>query len=277
MTINLKGQLIGFEKPLVMGILNITPDSFYKDSRLSDSENIKDRITKMFKDGADIIDIGAMSSRPGAGIINEKEEWSRLEPVLSAISKDFADKYFSVDTLRASIAERSVAEYGISIINDISGGEFDKDMFETVAKYNVPYIIMHMVGTPENMQQNVNYDSIIDDIILYFSNKTQSLKSLGVNDVIIDPGFGFSKTVDQNYFLLNKLDKFKIFELPILAGLSRKSMIWKQLNLKPETALNGTSVLNTIALNNGANILRVHDVVEAKQCVELFHKTQFSI
>jgi dihydropteroate synthase len=218
-----------------------------------------------------------MSSRPGAEIINDKEEWSRLEPVLSAILKDFSDKHFSIDTLRASIAERSVSDYGLSIINDISGGKFDKKMFETVAKCNVPYIIMHMIGTPENMQQNVNYDSIIDDIILYFSDKIQTLKSLGVNDVIIDPGFGFSKTIEQNYFLLNKLEKFKIFELPILAGLSRKSMIWKQLNLKPETALNGTSVLNTIALNNGANILRVHDVVEAKQCVELYHKTQSSI
>ncbi len=277
MTINLKGQLIGFEKSLVMGILNITPDSFYKDSRLSDSENIKDRIDKMFTDGADIIDIGAMSSRPGAKIIDEKEEWSRLEPVLSTISKDFANKHFSIDTLRASIAERSVTEYGISIINDISGGEFDKNMFKAVAKCNVPFIIMHMVGTPDNMQKNVNYESIIDDIILYISDKTQKLKSLGVNDVIIDPGFGFSKTVDQNYFLLNKLEEFKIFELPILAGLSRKSMIWKLLGLKPETALNGTSVLNTIALNNGANILRVHDVVEAKQCVELYHKTQSAI
>lgn len=277
MTINLKGQLIEFRKPMVMGILNITPDSFYKGSRVSESEDIKARMSKMFEDGADIIDIGAMSSRPGAKIIDEQEEWSRLEPILKTISKNFTDKYFSIDTLSASIAERSVKDFGVSIINDISGGEYDKDMFDTVAKCKVPYIMMHMIGTPENMQQNVNYDSIIDDLILYFSKKISELKNLGVNDIILDPGFGFSKTINQNYKILKQLEKFEILEMPILVGLSRKSMIWKHLNLSAETALNGTSVLNTIALNNGANILRVHDVIEAKQCVELFHKTQSAI
>jgi len=273
MMINLKGNLHAFDNPLLMGILNSTPDSFYSDSRVSDLSTIKNKISHMFDDGADIIDIGGMSSRPGAEIIDEQEELKRLKPVLEIISKDFSDKYFSIDTLRSSVAKIAVEDYGVAIINDISGGEYDKNMFQTVAECQVPYIIMHMKGTPENMQQQTSYKSLTGDIITYFSEKVQKLHSLGVNDIIIDPGFGFSKTIDQNYELLNKLKELKIFNLPILAGLSRKSMIWRHLNSSADKALNGTTVLNTFALQNGANILRVHDVKEAKETIELFLKT----
>jgi dihydropteroate synthase len=227
----------------------------------------------MFDDGADIIDLGAMSTRPGAAIVGEQEEWERYEPVLKTILKYFPDKVFSIDTFRSTIAKRAVKDYGVSIINDITAGEYDADMFEIVADCKVPYIMMHMVGLPENMQSNVNYSSLLGDIIFYFSKKVEQLKLLGVSDIIIDPGFGFSKTVDQNYTLLNRLDEFKIFEMPILAGLSRKTMIWKYLDITPDTALNGTTILNMIALSKGANILRVHDVAEARQAVELFFKT----
>ena len=273
MTINIKNKLHNFDKPKIMGILNITPDSFYKESRLSNTDNIHKTIETMFAEGADIIDIGAMSSRPGAKIIDKKEEWKRLEPVLGIISKHFSNYIFSIDTLHSEIAKRAVKDYGIAIINDISAGEFDKNMFETVAECKVPYIIMHMLGTPENMQQNVNYGSLLDDILYYFSERVNRLNSLGVNDIIIDPGFGFSKTIEQNYELLNKLEDFKIFNSPLLVGVSRKSMIWKPLNISVETALNGTSILNTIALTKGANIIRVHDVKEAKECIDLLHLT----
>lgn len=277
MEIRVKGKLISLDKALVMGIVNITPDSFYQNSRLKSIEESNQIISKMFQDGADIIDIGALSTRPGANILSLEEEWSRYEPVLDIILKNFSDKIFSIDTFHAEIARRAVRDYGISIINDITGGEFDSKMFETVAEYNVPYIMMHMVGLPENMQNNVNYKSLLADICLFFSKKVERLRLLGVSNVIIDPGFGFSKTIDQSYTLLNNLESFKIFELPILVGLSRKTMIWKYLNLMPESALNGTTVLNTIALNKGANILRVHDVIEAKQSVELYYKTQLSV
>lgn len=273
MTINLKGNLHSFDKPLLMGILNFTPDSFYDVSRVSNLSEISDRINKMFVDGADIVDIGGMSSQPGAKIITEQEEINRLKPVLEIIAKEFSDKYFSIDTIRASVAKIAVENYGVAIINDISAGEFDKDMFQTVANCKVPYIIMHMKGTPENMQQQTNYKSLTGDLISYFSEKVHRLNSLGVNDIIIDPGFGFSKTIEQNFQLLKKLNEFEIFNLPILAGLSRKSMIWKYLDTTANEALNGTSVLNVIALQNGANILRVHDIKEAKETIELFYMT----
>lgn len=276
MEITIKGNLLSFDKPLVMGIVNLTPDSFFSGSRLKDKDKAYAVISGMFENGADIIDIGAMSTRPGAPVIDENEEWERYCPVLEIILKYFPDKIFSIDTFRSGIAEKAVKDYGIDIINDITAGEFDPLMFETVAECKVPYIIMHMVGLPENMQNNVNYGSLMGDMVLYFSEKVEKLKLLGVADIIIDPGFGFSKTVDQNYILLNHLESFKIFEMPILAGLSRKTMIWKYLDIIPEIALNGTTVLNTIALNNGADILRVHDVVEAKQTVELFCKTKMS-
>jgi dihydropteroate synthase len=269
-TINLRGELKNLETPLVMGILNITPDSFFEGSRHINNKNIARTIKQMFDDGADIIDIGAMSSRPGAEIINEDEEYNRLKPVFETIISDFPDKNFSIDTIRASIAKKAVCDYGFAIINDITGGNFDAQMFATVAECKVPFIVMHMRGNPADMQQLTDYQLITDEIILYFSQIVRPLNNMGVNDIIIDPGFGFSKTIEQNYYLLNRLDTFKIFDLPILAGLSRKSMIWKSLNISPSEALNGTSVLNIIALQKGANILRVHDVKEAKEVVHLY-------
>ena len=276
MFINLKGNLIDLETPKIMGILNINRDSFYEASRHITKSDIKNTISKMFEDGADIIDIGAMSSRSGAKIISEREEFDRLIPVFEIIDKYFSDKCFSIDTIRASVAKKSVVEHGFAMVNDISAGEFDEKMFNTVADCKVPYIIMHMRATPENMQTNTNYQALPDDIIYYFSQKTSLLNKIGVNDVIIDLGFGFAKTIEQNFFLLDNLNDFKIFELPILAGLSRKSMIWKTLNITSSEALNGTSVLNTIALDKGANILRVHDVKQAKETIELFLRTKNS-
>jgi len=269
----LKGKLHNFSNPLVMGILNITPDSFYSGSRVDNPEMAKDKIALMFDEGADIVDIGAMSSRPGAEILDTEDEWKRLEPILKIVSAKFADKYFSLDTLNSVVAARAVNDYGIDIINDISAGNFDKKMFETIAALNVPYIIMHMNGTPSNMQQKTNYNSLLGDIILYFSEKIKELNSLGVNDIIVDPGFGFSKTIDQNFTLLNNLESFSVFEMPVLVGLSRKSMIWKQLNTTPEHALNGITALNMLALSKGANIIRVHDVKEAVELVSLYCKT----
>lgn len=276
MEIKVKNKLLSFDNPMVMGIVNLTPDSFFCQSRLKATDKSYEIISKMFENGADIIDIGAMSTRPGAKIVDEKEEWDRYQPVLEIILKKFPERLFSIDTFRSSIAKKAVKNYGISIINDITAGEFDPDMFEVVAECKVPYVIMHMVGLPENMQDNVSYESFMRDIILYFSAKVEKLKQLGVSDIIIDPGFGFSKTVEQNFILLNNLESLGIFELPVLAGLSRKTMIWKLLGISPDEALNGTTVLNTIALGKGVNILRVHDVVEASQAVKLFTKTKLS-
>ncbi len=270
MNINLKGRLMNFDTPLIMGILNITPDSFYAGSRITDISEAEEKITSMFYDGARIIDIGAMSSRPGAIILDTEEEWSRLQPILNLVSSKFSANYFSLDTINSEIARRAVSDFGIDIINDISAGNLDSAMFETIAELQVPYIIMHMRGTPETMQKNTVYDSLTGDIIFYFSEKMKRLNALGVNDIIVDPGFGFSKTVKQNFELLNKFEDFKIFELPILAGLSRKSMIWKTLNITQDEALNGTTALNMLALTKGANILRVHDVKETKEVVDLF-------
>lgn len=275
--INCKGRLIDLSVPKVMGILNITPDSFYSGSRVSDKEQVKQTVAKMLADGADFIDVGAYSSRPGADFVSEDEEWSRVEPVLNFIQKDFPDALISIDTFRASVALRAVSNFGVALINDISAGSLDAKMFETIADLKVPYIIMHMIGTPQNMQQYVNYKHLMQEVFTYFAEKIERLKKMQVPDVIIDPGFGFSKTLEQNYEVLSKLDEFMIFERPVLVGLSRKSMIYKQLNTESEKALNGTTVLNTLALAKGANILRVHDVKEAKEAVELYLKTkQFS-
>ena len=276
-TQNIKNKFAFTDKITLMAILNITPDSFFESSRITETENIKSIIAKKFADGADIIDIGAMSTAPNAKIISQNEEWQRIEPVLKIISKDFNDKLFSIDTFRAEIAKRAVNDYGISIINDISGGDFDDKMFDVVAQCDVPYILMHRQGNLENMHTSTNYKFFIEDVMSYFHNKISELNSLGVSDIVIDPGFGFSKTVDQNYILLNNLDRFKIFNLPLLAGLSRKTMLWKYLDLTPDNALNATSVINTIALYKGANILRVHDVVEARQVIDLFLKTENSL
>jgi dihydropteroate synthase len=268
-TINCKGNLVLFDTPKIMGILNFSPDSFYSQSIIKNDKEIKQRIEKFINEGTDFIDVGGASSRPGSKKIPIEDEWKRIEPALKILYNDYPNILFSVDTYNHAIAERSVLEYGAAIINDISAGNMDDKMFETIAKLKVPYIIMHMRGTPENMMQLTNYESLVNDIIKYFADKIEKLKLLGVNDIIIDPGFGFSKTPEQNYELLSSLELFNIFQLPVLVGLSRKSMIYKKLNISPEEALNGTSVVNTIALMKGADILRVHDVKEAKQVIAI--------
>ena len=257
-----------------MGILNITPDSFFDGGAYTQLDKIRQKISQLITEGAKIIDIGAYSSRPGAKHISEKEEMDRLLPVLKLINKKFPELLVSVDTFRAEIAKTAVNDFGVSIINDISAGGLDPKMFETISKLNVAYIMMHMIGTPQNMQQKTQYKNMMQEIVNYFNKKIHQLKSLGIHDIIIDPGFGFSKTLTQNYWLLNSLKDLKILELPILVGLSRKSMIYKQLNIKPDKALNGTSVLNTIALQNGADILRVHDVREAMETINLIELMQ---
>jgi len=271
-SINIKGKLYDFSNPRIMGILNFTPDSFNPGSRVLDNGEIKERIEKMFADGADMVDIGGMSTRPGSRIIDADEEWQRLIPALEIISEHFPDRIFSLDTYRAEIARRAVSDYGISIVNDISGGDADPLMFETVASLHVPYIIMHGASNPLTMHNDPEYKSFPGDILHFFSEKVNKLHSMGVSDIIIDPGFGFSKTVDQNYELMEHLGDFTMFELPLLVGISRKSMLWKYLNITVENALNGTTVLNTIALQKGANILRVHDVREAIEVVKICGK-----
>ena len=272
--INCNGQLLNIAKPIVMGILNITPDSFFDGGNYHNTDKIKQQIQKMTNEGVSIIDIGAYSSRPGAINISEKEELKRLIPVLEIILKDFPNIFISVDTFRSNIAKIVVNNYGVSIINDISAGELDNKMFNTISKLNVPYIIMHMKGNPKNMQTKATYKNLIKEIISYFDKKIHILKGLGVKDIIIDPGFGFSKTLSQNYEILKKLNNLQILGSPILVGMSRKSMIYKYLNTKPENALNGTSILNTIALQQGIDILRVHDVKQANETIKLIELTK---
>ena len=264
--------MIDLSSPKVMGILNLTPDSFYDGGRYKDPSDVIDQIGKMDAEGADFIDIGAYSSRPNASHISLEEETSRLIPVLELIVREFPNLIISIDTFRSEIAKIAI-DKGACMINDISAGSLDLNMFKTIADLNVPYILMHMVGTPQTMQQNVVYKNLMTDIVFYFSEKIFELRKLGVNDLIIDPGFGFSKTLDQNYELLNKLDLLKTFDLPILAGLSRKSMLYKLLDIKPEHALNATMVANTIAIANGVKILRVHDVKEAVEVIKITNKT----
>ncbi|MFZ4741357.1 MAG: dihydropteroate synthase [Bacteroidales bacterium] len=267
-TINCRGKLINFNKALVMGILNITDDSFFDGGSYIAEAQWMAHASKMLLDGADIIDIGAASTRPGAKLISADEEAEILLPVIRSIRKEYPDALISVDTYHSNVAKIST-DNGVDIINDISGGEFDKAMFSTIAQLKVPYILMHIKGAPENMQQNPIYENLIEEMMLYFAEKVNKLRLLGVNDIILDPGFGFGKTLEHNYQLLQKLDLFKFHELPILVGVSRKSMINKVLNTSPAGALNGTTVLNTIALLKGAKILRVHDVREAVEAVKL--------
>lgn len=271
-SINCKGKLLDLEKPIVMGILNLTPDSFYDGGKHSDLDKIKSHIAKMLDEGATIIDVGAYSSRPGAKHISQKDELMRLVPVLELISKYFPETIVSIDTFRSEIAEIMIRDYNAAIINDISSGDMDSKMFETIAKYNVPYIIMHMQGKPQTMQENPVYNDLVNDIIDYFAMKINTLTNCGVHDIIIDPGFGFGKTIEHNYQILNKLEDFRVLQLPLLAGMSRKSMIYKYLDCSPEEALNGTTVLNTLAISQGASILRVHDVKEAVETIKLFNK-----
>jgi dihydropteroate synthase len=256
-----------------MGILNVTPDSFYADSRKQTEVAIEERIQAILSEGGQIIDLGGYSSRPDAAEVSPEEEMKRLAFALKILNTHYPDVTLSVDTFRADVARRCVEEYGVAIINDISGGELDAGMFETVARLHVPYIMMHMRGTPQTMQQHTDYADIMEEIMLYFARKVRQLRLLGVNDIILDPGFGFSKTVDQNYTLMGHLREFKDFGLPLLVGVSRKSMIYKYLGGTPADSLNGTTVLNTIALLNGTDILRVHDVKAAVEAVKLVSKT----
>ena len=271
-SININGELLDFSTPLVMGILNVTPDSFYSGSRKQSEEEIVSRVCQILEEGGKIVDIGGQSTTPTSTLIPAKEELKRLEPTLRLIRKEFPNTILSIDTFYSEVARPAVEKYGVNIINDISGGQIDDNMFETVARLNVPYILMHMRGTPQTMQQHTRYDNFIQDILYYFSEKLSKLNLLGVNDIIIDPGFGFSKTTDQNYQLMAYLKYFNIFDVPILVGISRKSMIYKLLECTPQESLNGTSALNTFALLSGANILRVHDVKEAVECVKIVEK-----
>lgn len=273
LSLNLGGELVSLSRPLVMGILNVTPDSFYAGSRTPAPEQIEARVRQIVDEGADIIDIGAYSSRSQADDIAPDEEMRRLASGLEIIRKLYPQAHVSVDTFRADIASRCVREYGVQMVNDISGGELDPRMFETVAELKVPYILMHMKGTPQTMMQQTHYDHLIAEMLYYFAERIARLESLGVNDIIIDPGFGFSKTLDDNYRLMNRLDEFVRMGRPLLVGISRKSMIYKLLGTSPDESLNGTTVLNTLALLGGAHILRVHDVKEAVETVKIVSKT----
>ena len=270
--INVNGRLMDLSEPQVMGILNVTPDSFYAGSRMETEKDIINRLHQMTCEGASIVDIGAYSSRPDAEHISAEEEMDRLRTGLDLVRKHQPEAVVSVDTFRADVAKKCVEEYGVAMINDISAGQLDAAMFGTIAQLGVPYIMMHMQGTPQNMQMNPHYDNLLKEVFLYFAERVQKLRDLGAKDIIIDPGFGFGKTLEHNYELMNHLDEFQLFELPLLVGISRKSMIYKLLGTTPEEALNGTTVLNTLALMKGANILRVHDVKAAKEAVTLVEK-----
>lgn len=267
--INVNGSLMDLSKPCVMGILNVTPDSFYEGCRMQTETDITYRVEQIIKEGAGMIDIGAYSSRSNAKNVSPQEEMERLRMGLTVLRKVQPHAIVSVDTFRADVARMCVEEYGVAIINDIAAGEMDKDMFRTVAKLNVPYIMMHMKGTPQNMQQHPRYDDFLKDVFLYFTRKVQQLRDMGVKDLILDPGFGFGKTMKHNYELLAHLEEFRVFELPLLVGVSRKSMIYNLLGTTSQEALNGTTVLNTLSLLKGADILRVHDVREAVETVKI--------
>lgn len=272
-TLNSKGNLIDLSKPAVMAILNITPDSFYSQSRINTIDEALKRTATFIQEGAQFIDIGAYSSRPGAIHVSEAEELERLLPIVDAIVKEFPNTLISIDTFRAKVAEAAILS-GAHLINDISAGNLDEAMFDTVAKLQVPYIMMHMKGTPQNMQENSFYENISNEVLTYFIEKLSHLRKLGVKDIIIDPGFGFAKTIDHNYKLLQEMESLNILALPILVGFSRKSMLTKFLDIKSEEALNGTTVLNTISLQKGATILRVHDVKAAMECIKLSEKVK---
>ena len=271
-TLNCKGRLLVVEKPLVMGIINVTPDSFFGGSRFNAVDEIVAKVEKMLSDGADLIDIGGQSTRPGSELISPDEEIKRVVPAIKAIIQKFPDTFISIDTFYSIVAIAAV-DAGATIVNDISAGSMDKKMIETVTQLKVPYILMHMKGTPRTMQQNAVYENVNQEVLDFFIAKTNELRKAGVLDIIIDPGFGFGKTIDHNFELLKNLSVFRMLDKPILVGISRKSTIYKTLGVNADGALNGTSVLNTIALMNGASVLRVHDVKEAKEAVTLFVAT----
>ncbi|MDR0789741.1 MAG: dihydropteroate synthase [Bacteroidales bacterium] len=268
-TININGRLLTFSHPLVMGIVNLTEDSFYDGGKYCDFDRAMARCEQVIDEGADMIDLGACSTRPGAALVSAEEEIDRLLPVIKEVKKRYPQSIISIDTVWSEVVEASVA-VGADIVNDISGGQFDNALFETVACCNVPYILTHTNTTPDKMQQSIHYDNLILDISKYFAQKITSLHDLGVRDIILDLGFGFGKTLEDNYELLRRQKEFEVFDLPILTGISRKSMIYKALDNSPSEALNGTSFLHAFALENGASILRVHDVKEAVQCIKLF-------
>jgi dihydropteroate synthase len=272
LTIKCRGEVVDLSIPKVMGVLNLTPDSFYDGGRYDSKEKIFFHAQKMVNEGCDILDIGACSTRPGAEEVTENEEIKRLKPVIELIKLKFPELIISIDTYRSEVARIMVNDYSADIINDISSGDMDEKMLETIASLNVPYIMMHMQGTPRIMQQNPEYKNVVQEVIQYFAEKISKTKLIGISDIIIDPGFGFGKTINHNYQLLKYLSDFRIFELPILVGLSRKSMIYKVLGSSPDDSLNGTTVLNSLALAGGATILRVHDVSEAKETIRLFQK-----
>lgn len=271
-TLNLRGKLYSLCEPKIMGILNVTPDSFYAESRTSDEEHIAARVQQLMDDGADMIDIGGYSSRPGADDVSPEEEMNRLRRGLRVVRRLYPEVPISVDTFRADVARMCVEEEGADIINDISGGMMDRQMFRTVARLGVPYILMHMQGTPDTMQQAPHYDNLRREVMLYFAERIDRLCQMGAKDIIVDPGFGFGKTLEHNYELFHHLDDFNLFNLPLLVGISRKSMIYNLLGGTPQTSLNGTTVLNTIALMKGAHILRVHDVKEAVEAKRIVMK-----
>ncbi len=271
-TINVRGRLFDLSEPQVMGILNLTPDSFYAASRMETDEAIRERVRQIVKEGGTMMDVGAYSSRPGADDVSVEEEMVRLRRGMKVVREETPDIPVSIDTFRADVAKMAVEELGADIINDISGGELDKEMLPTVARLGVPYILMHMKGTPKTMQQAPHYDDLMKEVLRYFAEKIQQLRDWGQKDIILDPGYGFGKTLDHNYELLQHQEMLRVFELPLLVGLSRKSMIYKLLNCTPEEALNGTTMLNTLALAKGASILRVHDVKAAVEVVKLYHK-----
>ena len=271
MTINCKGQLIDISKPKVMGVLNVTLDSFYDGGSYKDESDILNQVATMLTEGATFIDVGGYSSRPGADFVSEEEELKRVVPVIELILKEFPKTYISIDTFRSKVAKQTI-ETGAALINDISAGKLDEKMIETIGKFGVPYIMMHMRGNPKNMQSQTDYKDLVKDIVSYFGERIAQAHKAKINDIIIDPGFGFAKTLKQNFELLNKMELLKITDKPILSGISRKSMIYKTLNTSASEALNGTTALNMMALENGASILRVHDVKEAMECVTLFNQ-----
>ncbi|OCB78633.1 dihydropteroate synthase [Flavobacterium crassostreae] len=271
MTINCKGQLIDLSVPKVMGILNVTPDSFFDGGSYSNQKAVLDQVEKMLTEGATFIDVGACSSKPNAALVTQSEELQRIVAVVQWIQKYFPEVILSIDTYRASVAATCL-DHGAAMINDIGAGHLDDGMLEVVAKYQVPYVMMHLRGTPQTMQQHTNYQDIVKEMVLYFAERIHKARSLGISDLIVDPGFGFAKNLDQNYEVLQKMELFQTLEVPILVGFSRKSMIQKVLGVTAQEALNGTTVLNTLALTKGACILRVHDVKAATECIKLYHQ-----
>lgn len=274
-TINVRGRLVSLDEPQVMGILNVTPDSFFAGSRCRSEEEIRSRVCQMRCEGATMVDIGAYSSRPGAEDVDQKEELRRLLPAIAVVREEWPEAIISVDTFRSEVAGKAI-EAGADIVNDISGGEMDSEMFRTIAQFHVPYVLMHMQGTPDNMQQAPHYDNLMCDVFRSLGERVESLHEMGIADIIVDPGFGFGKTMSQNYEMMSRLGEFRLLDCPLLVGVSRKSMIYRLLETTPEQSLNGTTVLNTIALMNGASILRVHDVKEAVEAVKIYRQCWIS-